>query len=161
MARRTITRQQEQLSDIPSQEQAHTLSRKSQAGRIYLRASTPSSSKKAPKPANKDEESSYYKWRPQIEERGRPTSTFVPEGADQLPSATLSPEVRSKGASNYRVKHKNTKSIVDQKMTVPFDDRHSSKKKFKTEKILSDNQEERGAAQHAIKERSAQERTAK
>lgn len=71
MARRTITRQQEQLSDIPSHEQATNLSRKSQAGRIYLRASTPSSSKNTPKPAHKDQESSYYKWRPQIEERER------------------------------------------------------------------------------------------
>lgn len=151
----TITRQQEKLSDIPSQEQPKNISRKSQAGRIYLRASTPSSSKKVAKPVSKDQESSYYKWRPQIEEREREISSFVPEAANKHPSTTFSPELKTKAASNYRVKHKNTKSIVEQKMTVPFEDRHSSKKKFKTEKMLSDNQEEREAPPHVIKKKSA------
>jgi hypothetical protein len=55
------------LLENPSQEGAPSQSRKSLAGRIYVRASTPSSTKKALKPAGKDQTSSYYKWRPQIE----------------------------------------------------------------------------------------------
>ncbi len=140
MAKRTLNAQ-EQLSDIPSQEAAHTLSRKSQVGRIYVRASTPSSSKKTPKPPGTDQESSFYKWRPQIEEREREVSAFQAEGLGKAPSATMSPELKGK-SNNYRVKHKNTKSIVEQKLALPFEDRQSSKKKFKTEKVLSDNQEE-------------------
>lgn len=53
IARRTISHQQDgQLSDIPSQEGQ---SRKSQVGRIYVRASTPSTGKKIAKPASKDQ----------------------------------------------------------------------------------------------------------
>lgn len=65
IAKKTISHPEGRTSDIASQE--GKVSRKSLAGRIYVRASTPSSTKKVGKPFGKDESSSYYKWRPQID----------------------------------------------------------------------------------------------